>query len=462
MDGKLIRRTNRKPEETECRLKAEQARELVSRLQRDGHCACWAGGVVRDLLLKRLYPDIDIATSATPEQVAGLFPQAHFVGQSFGVARVPFGGFEYEVSTFRQDGIYLDGRHPEKVTYTTDPMLDARRRDFTANALFYDPVTETIFDFVGGQEDIEKRLIRAVGDPGQRFQEDYLRLLRAIRFAAALDFQIEQRTWEALCRQAPGISRISPERIRDELLNMLVRPGAGNAFRLLKDSGLLHLLLPEVEEMEGVPQPPEFHPEGDVFEHTLLLLDHLENPSPELALAALFHDIGKPATIEFSDRIRFNGHDRLGAEIFERIAHRLRLSNRETEHVGALINQHMRIGQVKKMRPSTLKRLLRSDIFPDLLELHRLDCLASHRDLELFNYCSEQLEEIGEEELKPPKLLTGNDLIALGLKPGVQFGRILSEIEDLQLEGSLSTKDEALAHVRETYLSCPSGEPGGV
>jgi poly(A) polymerase len=428
------------------------ALHIISALRARGHLGLWAGGAVRDRLLGCPFSDIDIATSASPEEVVALFPQAVLVGQSFGVVRLPLPEGTYEIATFRKDGVYLDGRHPERVAYTDDPAVDAQRRDFTVNALFYDPLEDKVLDFVRGRCDLDSHLIRAVGDPSQRFAEDRLRLLRAVRFAAQLDFAIEPETWRALQAQALHIAEISAERIRDEILRILIQPRASRAFRLLRDSGLLAVILPEVERMTGVQQPEEFHPEGDVFDHTMLLLDHLEDPAPEVALAALLHDIGKPDSFVQADRIRFNGHDKLGAEMFDRIADRFRLPNRLREAVRELIAQHMRIGQARKMKPSTLKRMLRSANFSGLLELHRLDCLASHRDLELHLFCREHLDHLSEEQLKPKPFLSGNDLIELGLLPGPLFKAILSEVEDLQLEGKVASREEALQFVEGKYL----------
>jgi poly(A) polymerase len=431
----------------------EGANAIVSQLVDSGHCAYWAGGAVRDRLLGRDRTDIDVATSAKPDEVLALFPGAIHVGESFGVARVPSHDHWYEVATFRTDGVYLDGRHPEKVSYSEDPETDAKRRDFTVNALFYDPLKNEVLDFVGGQNDLEKRLLRAVGDPIQRFQEDRLRLLRAIRIAAQIDFSIEEETWEAIREEAPKILEISAERIRDELLRMLTQAKAGRSFRLLSEAGLMAVILPEVEALKGVKQPPAFHPEGDVFIHTMLLLDALEDPSPELGLAALLHDIGKEPTFEVADRIRFNNHDKVGAEMFETIARRIRLSNETRERVRELIAKHMCFRNIPKMRTAKRKRLFRSEIFPELLELHRLDCLASHQDTEIYEYCQEQLATTPEAELSPPKLVTGEDLIQLGLKPGPIFGQIIREVEDLQLEGRIQTREEALSFVRERSLS---------
>ncbi len=439
------------PIQAHTQLIEQGALELITDLRRAGFTALWAGGAVRDRLLGRPCADIDIATSATPEQVLALFPQAVLVGQSFGVVRIPRTEACYEVATFRTDGVYLDGRRPEAVSFTQDPAVDSRRRDFTVNALFFDPTADEVLDFVEGVRDLKNGLIRAVGDPRQRFREDRLRLLRAIRFSASLGFEIEPQTWAAIQEEAPGILEISPERIRDELIRMLIQPRAGYAFRQLKAAGLLKRILPEVDRLEGVEQPEQFHPEGDVFEHTMLLLDNLDNPSEELALAALFHDIGKPDTLERLDRIRFNGHDKLGAEMFDRIATRLRLPLRQSERVHFLIARHMQIGQVMKMKPSTLKRMLRGEEFCALLELHRLDCLASHQESDLYEYCQEQLQRISGEELKPVPLLSGHDLIAMGLPPGPLYGHILHEVEDLQLEGDIKTIEGALEYVRRNY-----------
>lgn len=437
--------------EPDGRLIEQGALRLIEKFRKEGFTALWAGGAVRDRLLGRPFSDIDIATSATPEQVLSLYPHAVLVGQSFGVVRIPCADTCYEVATFRTDGVYLDGRRPEAVSFTQDPAIDSRRRDFTVNALFFDPVTEEVLDYVDGVRDLKDGLIRAVGDPHQRFQEDRLRLLRAIRFSASLGFEIEEVTWRAIQEEAAGIVEISPERIREELIRMLIQPRAGLAFRHLKAAGLLKIILPEVDRLEGVEQPEQFHPEGDVFEHTMLLLDNLENPTEELALAALFHDIGKPDTLTYADRIRFNGHDKLGAEMFEGIAARLRLPLRQSERVRFLVARHMQIGQVLRMKSSTLKRMLRGEEFPELLELHRLDCLASHQETDLYDYCLERLQEISVEELKPQPLISGHDLIALGLPPGPLFGRILNEVEDLQLEGELKTREDALAYVKRNY-----------
>jgi len=442
--------TNLEPPIDETALKSA-GRELCEAIQKKGFLAYWAGGAVRDRLLGHRLHDIDIATSARPEEILPLFERSILVGESFGVARVPFEDFWFEVATFRTEGRYLDGRHPESVSYSQNPETDALRRDFTLNALFYDPVRDETHDYVNGREDIEAKLIRCVGDPLERFREDRLRLLRAIRFAGEVDFHIEEKTWDALVAEAPNIHEISAERIRDEILRMLTQTRPSKSLGLMSDSGLLRELLPEIERMKGVEQPPEFHPEGDVFVHTLLMLDLMENPSEELALGVLFHDVGKPDTYEEADRIRFNHHDKLGAEIFARIADRLRLSNDRKETVRDLVADHMKFGAVRKMRPAKLKRFLRQEKFPLLLELHRLDCLGSHRDLDLHHFCLEQLAKIPEEELKPEPLLTGHDLIRMGYTPGPVFSRILTRVEDAQLEGKLQTHEDALAFVKARF-----------
>ena len=335
------------------------ANQIVRSLVDSGHRAYWAGGAVRDKLLGRPRSDIDVATSARPEVVLDLFPGSILVGESFGVARVPCVDHWFEVATFRTDGVYLDGRHPEEVSYSVDPETDARRRDFTVNALFFDPIEDEILDFVGGRRDLDARLLRAVGDPVERFREDRLRLLRAVRIAVQTDFKIEQETWEAIRSEAPKILEISAERIRDEILRMLTQPNAGRAFRILSESGLLAEILPEVEALKGVEQPSEFHPEGDVFVHTMLLLDALEQASPELGLAALLHDIGKKSTFELADRIRFNNHDKVGAEMFETIARRIRLSKDTRERVRDLIAKHMCFRNIPKMRTAKRKTVVK-------------------------------------------------------------------------------------------------------
>ncbi|MBP7868090.1 MAG: CCA tRNA nucleotidyltransferase [Acidobacteria bacterium] len=432
----------------------ETAVRIVRRLRDNGYAALLAGGVVRDALMGRAHEaDIDIATAAPPDAVMRLFPRHAAVGVNFGVVIVVEDGHPFEVATFRSDDAYLDGRRPVRVSYTT-PEEDAARRDFTLNGLFYDPLEDRLLDFVGGAADIRARVIRAIGNPEDRFAEDHLRILRAIRFAARLDFGIDPATWSAIRNRAGTLTRISRERIRDELVKSLTRPGAGRALRLFLEAGVLAVILPEAAAMAGVNQPEAFHPEGDVFTHTCLMYDHAVYPlTTELALGILLHDVGKPPTYrEAADRIRFDGHPETGARMARRILERLKFSRAETETVEALVREHLRFIHVKQMRPSTLKRFLRMSDFGAHLELHRLDCLASHRDLSHHAFCAERLAELGAEALRPPPLLGGDDLIALGLTPGPRFKAILSELEDLQLEGRLTTRDEALDHVRASHL----------
>jgi poly(A) polymerase len=426
------------------------ALELVRALRAQGHQALLAGGCVRDLLLGRTPKDWDVATDASPEAVMRLFPGSQAVGAHFGVVLVRLGERQYEVARFRRDGRYLDGRHPEAVAFS-GPEEDARRRDFTINGLFCDPLAGQVVDYVGGREDLEKRLIRAIGEPRQRFEEDHLRLLRAVRFAARFGFAIEEGTLEAIAELAPLVLRVSAERVRDELTLMLTEGQAGCAMQLLLETGLLGQLLPEVAAMEGVGQPPEFHPEGDVWTHVRLMLERMEDPTPTLAWGVLLHDIGKPPTYREADRIRFDEHDAVGARMADQVCRRLRLSGEQAEQIDWLVGQHMRIRHAKEMRPSKLKRLLREPCFPELLELHRIDCLASHGSLDIYEFCQAQLQEGEPEALRPARLLTGDDLIALGFEPGPLFKEILGALEDEQLEGRVQNREEAERFVRERY-----------
>lgn len=427
------------------------AAERICRILREaGHRALLAGGCVRDLLLGEPPKDFDVATSARPEQVMALFEKTLPVGAPFGVVLVVEPEGPIEVATFRSDGPYLDGRHPSAVEFRGE-REDAARRDFSINALFYDPATEQVVDYVNGEADLAARIVRTVGDPEVRFSEDHLRLLRAVRFAARLDFEIEPRTFECIRKMAHLIVKTSAERIRDELIKMLTEGGARRAFELMDDTGLLEYVLPEVARMKGVPQPPEYHPEGDVFHHTLLLLEHLRNPSPTLALGALLHDVGKPVTATQADRIRFNNHDKVGAEIAEAVCRRLRLSNEQTERVTWLVNQHMRVAHAPQMRESKLKRLIREEGFEELLELARLDCLASYADLSTVEWIERYRSQLKPEAIRPRPLLTGHDLIAMGYAPGPLFREILRVVEDAQLEGAISAKEEAEALVRSRW-----------
>jgi poly(A) polymerase len=425
---------------------------IVRRLRERGYRALLAGGCVRDWLMGRAPKDWDVATDADPQAVMGLFPRTVPVGVRFGIVVVVLEEGRYEVARFRRDSRYLDGRHPEGVAFA-DPEADARRRDFTINGLFYDPVEERLIDYVGGRKDIEGKVIRAIGDPEQRFAEDYLRLLRAVRFAARFAFRIEAATWAAIQQLAERIEAISAERSRDELIRILTEGDAVQGLQLLLDSGLLRYLLPEVAAMEGVEQPPEFHPEGDVWTHVKRVFAVLPEPGHNLAWGALLHDIGKPPTFSLSDRIRFNNHETVGAEMAAAVCRRLRMANDDTARICQLVGQHMRIRHVREMRPGKLKRFLREPYFPELLELHRADCLASHGNLELYEFCREKLAVESPAELHPPRLLTGYDLVAMGFTPGPLFGTILEAVEEEQLEGRVETREGAERFVRERFSS---------
>lgn len=429
----------------------EFATEVVRKLAQHGHVAYFAGGCVRDMLLGCKPKDYDVATSAKPNQVIDLFPRNVPVGVSFGVVRVLDDGdppLQVEVATFRGESDYADGRHPGKVEFV-DAALDVNRRDFTINGMLFDPLTDKVVDLVTGQEDLKRRVIRAIGAPQDRFREDRLRMLRCVRFATRLGFDIDEATFVAVKAEASSITDISSERIRDELTSMLTGPDPKKALELLKETGLLKAVLSEVDALAGVEQPPEFHPEGDVWVHTLALMSQLRNPTPTLAWGTLLHDIGKPPTFMVTDRIRFNGHDRVGAIMAKDIMERLMFSSEETECVFSMVAQHMVFAAVKDMRKSTLKRFLRQPNFDELLELHRVDCIASHGQLDAHDFCRSELASIPPEELRPQPLLTGHDLISMGLKPGPTFKIILKEVEDKQLDGSISTKDQAIDLARE-------------
>ncbi|MDK2973508.1 MAG: poly(A) polymerase [Candidatus Sumerlaeota bacterium] len=431
----------------------EQARQIVRRLKDAGFDARWVGGCVRDALLGRTLKDIDIATDATPGDVRRIFGDVKFAGASFGVSLVHLGGHTFEVATFRRDGRYVDCRRPESVEYGT-ARQDALRRDFTINAIFLDPLTNEIFDPADGQGDIERRLIRTVREPRERFAEDALRLLRAIRFAARLDFAIEPRTWEALVELAPTIRAISPERIRDELTMMLVGEHPARAFALLDTSGLLALLLPEIAAMKGVEQGERYHPEGDVFVHTMLCIENVEPRTPVTCWAALLHDVGKPGTFARSaDRITFYGHDAVGARIAEGILRRLRFSNDDIRRITAIVARHMRFMQAHDWNAATLRRFLSAETIHEDLAIHRADCLACHGKLANWEFVSGKLREFEEshEPVLPPPLLTGNDLIGLGYRPGPLFAEILASLQEEQLNGTLTSTEEARQFVAEKW-----------
>ena len=401
------------------------AREIATRLRENGHIAYFAGGCVRDIVRGETPKDFDIATDAKPETVQKLFPRTYAVGAHFGVIIVLENGFQFEVATFRSDEAYIDGRHPSAVHFSS-PEEDAKRRDFTINGMFYDPVAEEVIDFVGGRADIDAKLVRAIGDPAQRFAEDRLRMLRAVRFATVLDYTIDNQTWDALVANATSINEISAERIRDELVRIFLSPNRTRGWDLLDSSGLMRAILPELDRMKGVLQPEQFHPEGDVFEHTRLMLQFLpEKVSVPLVFAVLLHDVAKPvtATIDETGRIRFSGHDRAGAEMAEEIMRRLRFSGVEIEATVEMVRQHMVFKDVPKMREAKLKRFMARPTFDDEMELHRVDCEGSHRMLDNYEFLLRKREEFANEPIIPPPLVRGDDLIALGLKPGPNLAK---------------------------------------
>lgn len=428
----------------------EGALRIIGRLREAGRQALLAGGCVRDALMGLPSADWDIVTDAGPEEVMRLFRRTVPVGAQFGVVRVLMADGEYEVARFRRDDAYADGRRPVAV-HPAGPEEDARRRDFTINGMFYDPGEDRVLDFVGGRRDIEGRLVRAIGEPRERFEEDHLRMLRAVRFAARFGFEIEVATFEAARALAPRIQRTSAERVRDELTFMLAGRGPERALDLLIGSGLLREVLPEAAAMEGVPQPPEFHPEGDVWTHVRLMFRLAAAPSPALAWGILLHDIGKPVTMTVTDRIRFNGHAAAGARMAEEIARRLRMPGEEAARVRDLVAHHMRFMNAMQMRPSRLKRFLREPFFGELLELHRLDCLASHGDLTAHHFCREMLAEVPEEALRPPRLLDGHALMEMGFPKGPILGEVLSALEDEQLEGRVRTEEEARSFAESRF-----------
>lgn len=430
---------------------------IVRAMRQNGFQAYLVGGCVRDLLLGREPKDYDVATNATPERVMNIFPETYAVGAQFGVVLVPMrdgeGSRTVEVATFRSDIGYSDGRHPDEVRFSHDAREDVFRRDFTINGMLLDPVRNEVLDYVGGRKDLEAGIIRTIGDAQLRFAEDKLRMLRAIRFAARFEYQIDPATFAAIQQMAPEIVVVSRERVRDELTCMLTEGHGRRAFLLLDECGLLQHVLPEISAMKGVQQPPEFHPEGDVFVHTLLLFDNLPQPCPPtLAWGALLHDVGKPPTFRVGpDRIRFDEHVEVGVKMAEEICCRLRFSNDDTEQILALVDNHMRFGHVSRMKESTLKRFMRMPAFDEHLALHRADCLASHRDLSTYDFLRQQREEIPPEVMRPAPLVTGDDLIAQGHLPGPKFREILNAVEDAQLEGRLPSRDAALDFVRREF-----------
>jgi poly(A) polymerase len=447
----------------------EHAIHVVRELRRHGFQSYLAGGCVRDLLLGNEPTDYDVTTDATPNEVMRIFPQTYAVGAQFGVVLVPLPkngqkelatGHQHpiEVATFRSDGIYSDGRHPDQVQYSKSPEEDVQRRDFTINGLLMDPVDgDRVLDFVGGRADLAAGIVRAIGDPERRFLEDKIRMLRAVRFAARFGYKIDEPTFAAIPILAARIHQVSRERIRDELTKMLTEGHARRAFELLDKTGLLREVLPEVYRMHGVAQPPEFHPEGDVWIHTMLLLEQLPaNCSRTLAWGALLHDVGKPPTFRVApDRIRFDGHVEVGVRMTHEICRRLNFSNDDTAQIEALVANHMRFADVEKMKASTLKRFLRLPHFDEHLELHRIDCLSSHGDLSLHEFVEEKLRTTPPEQIRPRLLINGRDLIELGYVPGPLFKQMLAAVEDAQLEGKLHRREEAVELVRSQFPPDP-------
>ena len=446
---------------------------ILRTLHDQGYQAYLVGGCVRDLLLGREPADYDIATDATPEQVMRIFPQTYAVGAQFGVVLVPMAvdpsvtsvvdqadvnhgrhrGKTVEVATFRSDIGYSDGRHPDQVRFSKDPRQDVQRRDFTINGLLLDPLKNEVLDFVGGRKDLDAGIIRAIGEPELRFAEDKLRMLRAVRFAARFGYSIEPQTSAAIQKLAPQIHQVSRERVRDELTKMLTEGQARRAFLLLDETGLLHELLPEIEAMKGVEQPPQFHPEGDVFVHTLLLLEKLPHPCPAtLGWGALLHDVGKPPTFRVApDRIRFDGHVDVGVKMAEEICRRLRFSNHDTDQILALVKNHMRFAHAMQMSEATFKKFVRMPRFQEHLELHRIDCESSHGDLTTYRFTREKIASMPPEAVRPRPLVSGDDLIDAGYVPGPKFKEILGAVEDRQLEGMLHSGDEAIEFVRKEF-----------
>ncbi len=432
------------------------AKELVLKLRTSGHKAYCVGGCTRDTVMGIEPKEYDITTSATPDEVMSIFNHTIPVGVTFGVIIVIYKNFHFEVATFRKDEHYSDGRHPEKVTYSNDEEQDVIRRDFTINGMLLDPVTEETIDYVGGLEDIEHLILRTIGRPEERFDEDKLRMMRAVRFASRYNLEIEKNTMTSIQNLAKQINQISAERIRDEIVKIITQKNPGNGLKLLSKIGLLKYILPEVEQMHGVEQPPEFHPEGDVFIHTCMVLDLLYEHgkggvASELAMSGLLHDVGKPPTFTISDRIRFNGHDRIGASMSKKICRKLKFSNKQIDIIYALVREHLKFKDVFNMRTSTLKRFIGMPYFEEHMALHLADCLASHGITKAYDFVTQKLNELGEEEIKPKPLIGGNNLIDMGYTPGPIFSEILHFVEESQLEGDITTPDDAIRAVTTKY-----------
>jgi poly(A) polymerase len=441
------------------------AERICRTLRRAGHQAYFVGGCVRDILLEREPADYDVATDATPDQVQQLFPHSLAVGAKFGVIVVTEASgddaaLQVEVATFRSDVGYSDGRHPDRVVYSDSPEQDAQRRDFTINALLLDPESQEVLDFVCGRDDLRAGIIRAIGRPQDRFGEDKLRMVRAVRFAARFRYAIEASTFTAIVKAAPEVHEVSAERLRDELTKILTEGAARRGFELLDDTRLLPELLPEIARMKGVEQPPQFHPEGDVWTHTLMMIEGLRaGCSPTLAWGVLLHDVGKPPTFTPPSgpggRIRFDQHVEVGTRMAEEICRRLRFSNDDTAQITSLVANHLRFKDVPQMKTSTLKRFVRLDRFDEHLELHRLDCTSSHGHLDNYEFVRRFLADTPPEQVRPARLVTGDDLISLGLAPGPAFHAILEAVEEAQLNGKVSTREEAIRLVQESFKAEP-------
>ena len=437
---------------------ARAAEEIVLQLRQHGFECFWVGGAVRDMLMEKAIHDIDLVTNAAPERLAKIFPDLKTVGKSFGVHLIHRGRWDFELAVAREERTYLDGRHPELVRYTTDFDVDAQRRDFTVNALLFDPVGRKVLDYVGGIEDLKHGIIRSVGDPERRFKEDYLRMLRLVRFAADLGFEIDCATWQSACKHAADIGKLAKERIRSEVTRMLLGRSPARAMQLLAEAGMMDEFLPEVSQLQGVQQSENYHPEGDVFVHTMLMLEHFVpsgNSSADeiLVWAVLLHDIGKrlTQTVDAQGQIHFFGHEAEGAKMVASIAERLRFRNNDAEAIAELVRRHMTFSQVAEMRPAKLKRFLALDLFPSMLELNRLDCIACHKLMGAFVFLLDKLcAEAGARRLPPP-LVNGMDLKAAGYLPGPQYSTILNAIRDAQLSGQLQRKDEALIFLKKNF-----------
>ena len=432
-----------------CNSQFSSAVEIVRELKSRGFIAYFAGGAVRDMLLGKTSDDIDIVTSAKPDEIVNIFPHSYEIGAAFGIINVVVAGVPFEVATFREERGYLDGRHPTEVRFTDNPETDALRRDFTINGMFYDPADGRIYDFVGGRNDLSKGIIRTIGKPEDRFSEDYLRILRAVRFCVRFGYELSEDINPAVAKFAGNLNALSAERIRDELNKMLTGPEPDRALKMMLEMGILKEVLPEIAAMSGVTQHHEYHPEGDVFEHTALMLSHMAFPETELAWTILLHDVGKPLTKSVGDDgiEHFYTHEQKGAELAEDILKRFHFPTKNISNIVHAVRQHMRYAHVQEMRPAKWKRLIAEETFPLELELHRIDCISSHKFMSSFTFLLDRINEQANEIKLPPPLVTGKDLIALGMKPGPEFGEILEGIADLQLEGEISTKEQALEQI---------------